>query len=67
MKTNLIYDDHDKPCTEVRLLPIGGGGNVIVGRQSYEKEMAFRRERIAAGVPFDLPSWDDLRVYPVAE
>lgn len=64
MKT--ITDDYDHPCTETRLLPYGGGGNIIVGRESYEKEMAFRRERIRAGVPFDLPSWESLRVYETA-
>ena len=49
-----------------RLLPIGGGGNVIVCQGHYETELQFRRERIAAGVPFDLPEWESLRVYSEA-
>lgn len=48
---------------ETRLLPTGGGGNVIVCIHHYHKEIAFRRERIAAGVPFDLPTWESLKVY----
>ena len=57
------YDDYGILCYERRLLPYGGGGNIIVGEESYKKEMAFRRERIKAGVPFDLPSWKSLKVY----
>jgi hypothetical protein len=63
MKTQTMTDDHNHEVTEARLLPTGGGGNVIVGRQAYEKEMRFRRERIAAGAPFELPAWESLKVY----
>lgn len=63
MSKQLYQDDHDHLCTETRLLPYGGGGNIIVGRESYEKEMRFRRERIANGVPFDLPKWEELSIY----
>jgi hypothetical protein len=62
-KTAVLYDDHDIPCSEMRTLPTGGGGNAIVSRQGYEKEMMFRRERIRAGVQFDLPEWASLPVY----
>lgn len=62
-QSETMNDDHDRPCSEIRVLPYGGGGNILCGRQSYEQEMAFRRERIRAGVPFDLPTWDSLRVY----
>jgi hypothetical protein len=48
---------------DVRSLPIGGGANVIVCREHYGTEMQFRRERIAAGAPFDLPEWESLTVY----
>jgi len=48
---------------ETRLLPIGGGGNVIVCFTHWEYELRFRRERIAAGVPFDLPEWKSLAIY----
>lgn len=58
-----LYDDYGIPCSEMRTLPTGGGGNVIVSRQGFEKEMSFRRERIRAGVQFDLPEWASLEVY----
>ena len=48
---------------QVRLLPIGGQGNVIVCPRHYEAEITFRRERIAVGVLFDLPKWTDLKPY----
>ena len=67
MNTPTLYDDHDRPCSEMRLLPIGGGGNIHVCRQSYEQEMKFRRERIAAGAHFELPAWEDLEMYTTAE
>lgn len=58
-----MEDDHGIPSAEIRVLPTGGSGNALVGRRGYEKEMTFRRERIRAGVPFDLPTWESLRVY----
>jgi hypothetical protein len=63
MAKQFSFDDHGNFCEEVRVLPIGGGGNILVGFLSYKKEMEFRVERIAAGVPFDLPDWDSLEVY----
>ena len=56
--------DHNHATSgEVRILPYGGGGNLIVCRAHYEAEMRFRRERIAAGVTFELPEWESLEVY----
>jgi hypothetical protein len=52
---------------ETRRLPIGGDGAVIVCRACYENELRFRRQRIAEGVPFDLPNWDSLKVMHEAE
>lgn len=63
MKTETMTDDHGHECAEVRKLPTGGGGNILCGRAAYEKEMRFRRERIKAGAPFDLPTWESLEVY----
>lgn len=48
---------------EVRTLPVGGGGNAILCRHCYSREMEFRRERISEGVDFDLPLWESLKVY----
>jgi len=58
-----MLDDNGKICTECRLLPCGGGGNVIVGYSSFLKEIKFRLERIHDGVPFDLPKWESLEIY----
>jgi hypothetical protein len=64
MKTiQFDYDDAGISCLERRVLPLAGDANLIVGRVTYEKEMEFRRDRIRAGVPFDLPSWDSLKKY----
>ena len=51
------------PNSEVRVLPYGGGGNLIVCKACYEHEIKFRKERIAAGVQFELPTWKSLEVY----
>lgn len=56
-------DHGHQTAGEVRLLPIGGGGNVIVCRSHYLHEIQFRLKRIADGVPFDLPEWESLTVY----
>lgn len=67
MKAHQYIDDHDRPCDELRLLPYGGGGNILVGHESYLKEIAFRKERIRAGAEFDLPKWEDLTIYAAKE
>ena len=56
-------DDHDKHCDEMRLLPYGGDGNIIVGFNSYQNEMKYRREKIKRGIHFDLPTWESLKIY----
>ncbi len=51
---------------EVRVLPYGGDGNLIVCRAHYEKEIAFRVSRnreLGADAQYDLPKWDSLKVY----
>lgn len=51
-----------------RVLPTGGGGNLILCRRCYHREIAFRRRRIREdGVDFDLPDWDQLRIYDPGE
>ena len=61
--SHTMTDDHGFECTEVRVLPYGGGGNILCGRQGYEREIAFRKSRIKAGVAFDLPAWESLKIY----
>jgi hypothetical protein len=54
---------------EVRLLPTGGDGNAILCRSCLEHEISIRRRRNAelaaqkTGTSFDLPKWEDLKVY----
>ncbi len=53
---------------EVRVLPTGGGGNLILCRACYGHEMAYRRERnrrLAGDARFDIPAWESLAVYEV--
>lgn len=56
-------DDFGIKCSEMRILPYGGDGNILVSKQSYEKEMKWRKERIKNGVPFELPAWESLKIY----
>lgn len=51
---------------EVRLLPTGGGGHVIVCHQCYVKEMAYRRshnQRLSTSLQYPLPPWESLMVF----
>lgn len=50
---------------EVRVLPIGGGANLIVCPACHEHELGWRRQRNhELGRPaFLLPAWDTLEVY----
>lgn len=60
---NVCDFDHDT-TDEVRSLPIGGDGNIIVCYRHYVREMEFRRERNNnSGASFSLPSWDSLKIY----
>lgn len=53
---------HSRNMT-VRILHTGGGGNAILCRACFWREMSYRRQRIAEGVPFELPSWQSLTIY----
>lgn len=66
MKHETMLDDHGDTVTEARVLPTGGGSNIICGRRGYEKEMKFRREenkRLTESARYDLPTWESLPVY----
>lgn len=56
-------DDHGIKCSEMRFLPYGGDGNILVSRASYDKEIKWRKERIENGVPFELPAWETLKIF----
>jgi hypothetical protein len=50
----------------VRVLPYGGDGNLILCHSCYMREMQYRRERnreLGQDCQFELPAWNDLRVY----
>jgi hypothetical protein len=53
---------------EVRLLPIGGGGNAILCRECFRHERMYRRQRNQdLGVEaFELPEWETLTPYDAA-
>lgn len=61
--------DNDKCISskgQVRVLPIGGGGNAILCRACFNHEMNYRIERnleLDIDAAFDLPSWESLEVY----
>lgn len=60
--------DNDKcvdPNSEVRLLPTGGDGNMIVCQACYEHEMSFRRQQNAGSTHklYHTPKWEDLTIY----
>ena len=48
---------------EVRLLPTGGEGNMILCKCHYRAEMLVRFHNIMQGIPEDLPTWESLKVY----
>lgn len=55
---------------EVRVLPLGGSANGILCHRCYEHEIAYRRQRnkaLAVDCAFDLPVWESLEVYAVAQ
>lgn len=63
--------DGSGPCSQVqqvRVLPYGGDGNLILCHSCYNKEMAFRYARnqeLAKDCQYDLPAWSSLKVYPI--
>lgn len=54
---------------EVRILPYGGGGNIICCHACYLNEMKYRRgrNRDLGREAFELPTWEDLEVYKGGE
>lgn len=49
---------------EVRVLPAGSAGNLILCHSCYDAEINYRKVRnLEVCNPFDLPKWEDLEVY----
>ena len=64
--TNNPNCDNDKcksATGEVRLLPAGGGSYMILCKDCYKHEIAYRKERVSH--PFEFPAWEYLKVYSV--
>jgi len=54
------------PKGEVRLLPIGGDGNLILCFSCYNYEINYRKDRnksLSKENQYKLPAWEDLQVY----
>jgi len=50
----------------VRVLPTGGGSNLILCRACFDHEIRFRRERnreLGDFARFELPAWESLTIY----
>lgn len=65
-KITTMLDDFGDEVTEARILPTGGGSNIICGISGYQQEMQFRRERnkeLSKTAKFALPAWETLKVY----
>jgi len=57
----------DRNEGEVRVLPTGGEGNMILCFACYRAEITWRKQRnreLSPDCQFALPSWDSLKVYP---
>jgi hypothetical protein len=66
--SNCDYDNCTDATGQVRLLPIGGGGNAILCYACYCHEIEWRQERnkeLDGAGRFDIPDWTDLKIYAV--
>lgn len=66
MKHETMSDDYGDEVTEARVLPTGGGSNIICGKKGFNQEMQYRRERnktLTDSAKFALPTWESLTVY----
>lgn len=62
----MLVDDFGYTTKELRVLPCGGDGNILCSKRGYLREIEGRKERnrqLADDCKFDLPKWEDLRVY----
>lgn len=61
-----LYDDHGFPCKELRVLPLNGDSNILLGRQGYNKEISHRiymNKSLSDSAKWKLPAWEDLKIY----
>lgn len=65
MKTKNPNCDKDKCLSEngeVRVLPIGSDGNLILCRACFNHEIAWRHWRNRNNKMFETPNWEDCKV-----
>ncbi len=60
------------PCTPgtVKVLPIGGEGNLILCRSCWNREIEYRQNRnrsLGKFAQFDTPNWESGNVYETGE
>ena len=66
---NCDNDQCQEPHGEVRVLPAGGQGNLILCQACFLHELRYRQERnraVSVDCQFELPAWDSLKVYAPA-
>lgn len=52
---------------EVRVLPYGGGGNLILCKSCFDFELAWRKGENRRSRNFELPTWKSLDIYQIGE
>lgn len=62
------YNDERTSCSMsgVRVLPTGSSSNALLCKNHFDHEIEWRKrenKRLADFAKFDLPEWDDLKVY----
>lgn len=67
---NGVFCDWGHETQEARILPTGGGGNMILCHHHFRVEMRFREQRnLEADEPnlYRIERWERLRVYDPTE
>lgn len=58
------YCDHGhETIGEVRVLPLGGNGNMLVCQRHYHEELQARWHSNAWDKETDFPAWETLKIY----
>lgn len=55
-----------RPNGEIRVLPTGDDSNALLCKSCYYHEIAYRKDRnidLADNYKFELPEWNDLKIY----
>lgn len=60
--------DGSGPCSEgsVKLLPLGGGANLILCKNCWNREMEYRKTRnlsLGTFAQYDIVRWEDGKLY----